>query len=158
METNPYQPPVLASSVDTPQAASEDIDRFPLGLVVLAVLAALHVMVAGVLTLGGLAMGSLPVAIGGLTTVGFQIAIFVGILLRQEWARVLMIWLGYVAVVTYAVQIAAAPLLIVPLVGFEVLTLCFAHSRRVRETTRKKSLAKTYIYRETAPTAKEELE
>ena len=88
--------------------------------------------------------------IGGAVTVGFHTAILVGVLLRQEWARLLMIWLCYVGAVTYAFQLGQAPWLIGPLIGFEVLTLLFAHSRRVRQTTRRTSLAQPYVYQEIA--------
>lgn len=146
MELNPYQSPAEPTAATTEDTAETG---FPVGLVFLAVLAALHIVVAGLLTLGGLIMHSPQVAIGGLVTVGFHTAILIGVLMRQEWARILLIWLCYVGVVTYAVQLRQAPWLIGPLIGFEVLTLLFAHSRRVRETTRRKSLAQAYVYQET---------
>lgn len=148
MELNPYQSPVEAIPAESDANTADD---FPVGLIFLAILAGLHVAVAGLQTLGGLIMGSPPVMIGGVATIAFHMAILIGVLLRQEWARILMIWLCYVAIVTYVVQLGQAPWLIGPLIGFEVLTLLFAHSRRVRETTRRKSLAKAYVYRETPP-------
>ncbi len=151
MELNPYQSPVdavPATTGDDPNATDSGV---PFGLIFLALLVAMHIAVAGLQVLGGLLMQSPPVTIGGAATIGFHTAILIGLLLRQEWARVLMIWLCYVGVVAYGVQLGQAPLVIGPLIGFEVLTLLFAHSRRVRETTRRRSLAKAYVYRETAP-------
>jgi len=153
MESNPYQPPaVLSESESVP----EKTQSFPMGLVALCVLAALQIVVAGLLILGGLVMGSGPAIGGGLVSFGFHIAILVGLCLKQEWARLMLIWLCYVGIVSYGAQCDSAVWIALPLVGLEVLTLIFAHSRPVRNATRQASLAKAYVYRENATTGKEE--
>ena len=154
MESNPYQPPAALSDSENPPAQSQS---FPMGLVALCVLAALQIVVAGLLILGGLVMGSGLAVVGGFVSFGFHIAILVGLCLKQEWARVMLIWLCYVGIASIGIQCLAEPLFAVPLISLEIVTLVFAHSRRVRNATRHTSLAKTYVYRENDVTGKESL-
>lgn len=152
MESNPYQPPAMVSKSE---GVPEKTHSFPMGLVALCVLATLQIFVAGLLVLGGLVMENGLAVGGGLVSFGFHIAILVGLCLRQDWARVMLIWLCYVGIVSYGAQCGSAPWIMLPLIGLEVLTLLFAHSRTVRNATRQASLAKTYVYRENASTGKE---
>lgn len=152
MESNPYQPPVMVSKSE---GVPERTQSFPIGLVALCILASLQIVVAGLLVLGGLVMENGMVVGGGFVSFGFHLAILVGLCLRRDWARVMLIWLCYVGIVSYGAQCGSAPWIMLPLVGLEVLTLLFAHSRTVRNATRQASLAKAYVYRENASTERE---
>ena len=146
VSVNPYQSPSTDTSAE-PDGALEPAGKSTL-LIVLCLFVALHLIVALASTLIGL-LFQLPVALfGGLVSAGFYIAIFIGLLKRQEWARVNLIWFCYVGIVVYLVQIPRAVWFIAPLVGLEFVTLLIAHSRTVRNLTRGHSLAKTYTYTE----------
>lgn len=75
---------------------------------------------------------------GGLVSCGLYVAILIGLIKMQEWARIMIIWLSYVGIV-------ASLLLLSPL---EILTLVFAHWPSVRKATKGASLAEAYTYHE----------
>ena len=153
-DLNPYRSPAGVPSIEEPIAPSH-----PAALIVLTVLAAVHVLVStGMLAIGLAVQHGLLVA-AALVCVGFYVAIFIGLIMRQEWARIMIIWLSYVGIVSYLIQSVvspqAAPVALVILV-LEVATLIPAHSRSVRQTTKGVSIAKAYTYHESPQTEEED--
>jgi hypothetical protein len=151
---NPYQSPADLPSVEKPVASSR-----PVTLIVLTVLAGEHLLVSAAMLLGGLLAGHGPLLASALVCSGFYVAIFIGLVGRREWARVMLIWLCYVGIVSYLIQSAVSPRVApvaLVLMVFEIATLILAHSPSVRETTRGASLPKEYTYHESPSTAKED--
>ena len=145
VSVNPYQ----ASPTPSEASSSEQHGSSPL-ICVLCVLVAIHFLVVLGITISSLLI-PIPIAlIGGLISMGFYIAIFIGLLRKAEWARVTLIWLCYVGLVTYAFQVQNMVWLVVPLMIFELVTLVIAHSSAVRTVTQKASTAVSYTYTESA--------
>ena len=151
---NPYRSPAGFSSMEKPSPP-----RYPAALIVLAIMAAGHLLVSFAMLAVGLVAGQALLLAAAVVCCGFYLAIVVGLSMRQEWARITLIWLCYVGIVSYLIQTVrspwVAPLTLV-LIAFEIATLVLGHNRSVRETTRGASLAKAYTYHETPPTGKEE--
>jgi membrane-bound ClpP family serine protease len=151
---NPYRSPAISPSTERPSLPS-----FPVALILLTFLAVGHVLISLAMLGIGLLAASAPAIGGGLACCGFYVAIVIGLTLRREWARIMIIWLSYVGIISYLIQTALVPLaalVTLPLMVFEIATLVFAHSRAVRETTRGASMAKAYTYHESPQTGKEE--
>jgi hypothetical protein len=151
---NPYRSPAISPSAEKPSPPSH-----PVALIVLTFLAGGHVLISFAMVAIGLLAGNAAALAGGLACCGFYVAIVAGLALRQEWARIMLIWLCYVGIVSYLVQTAmwplAAPVTLV-LMAVEIATLVLAHSRSVRETTKGASMAKAYVYHESPQPGKEE--
>lgn len=130
----------------------------PTALVVLIGLTGLHALLSLVILLAGLAGGNGMALFGGSVSSACNVAILVGLIKVREWARIFLIWLCYVGIVTYGLQSMvfprAAPIL-VPLLALEIVTLIFAHNRSVLQATKSASIAKTYTYHETVEQRKE---
>ena len=151
---NPYQSPAGVSSMERPS-----LPRYPGTLIVLTFLAAGHVLVSLAMLAVGLVAGQAPMFGGALVCCGFYVAIVVGLIKRREWARIMLIWLCYVGIVSYLIQTVVSPWVApvtVVLMVFEIATLIPAHSPSVRQTTEGASLAKAYTYHESPPTGKED--
>ena len=153
-DPNPYRSPTNSPATEKVSPPSH-----PAALIVLTLLAAVHVLVSLALLGVGLLAGHAPTLGGALVCFGFYVAILFGLILRQEWARIMLIWLSYVGIVSYLIQTAyspwVAPVTLV-LLALEVTTLILAHSRSVRETTKGASLAKAYTYHESPQMEKED--
>ena len=107
-------------------------------LVALTIFACVHIVVNMVIFFVGTANGNGFAIGGGLVSAGFYIAILIGLIQMQEWARIMIIWFAYCGIV-FSLGIFA------PL---EIPTLILAHWPSVRKATKGASLAKVYTYRE----------
>ena len=117
-------------------------------LFVLCALVAVHLLIAGGLTLLGM-LAQLPAAMfGGAVSVSFFIAISIGLIKKAEWARITLIWMCYVGLIANAFQVTIAPWIVIPIWMLELGTLIIAHSSSVRVITQNASNAKTFIYTE----------
>lgn len=141
MESNPYQSPA-----DPATGTSGGKGEPTVAVYVLIAFVGVHVLVSLGLTavnlLGGVGHG----IVGGFVSLGFYIAILVGLIKMQEWARVSLLWFCYVSLVFYGLQAQQAAWLVIPLMGVQLVTLILSHSSSVRNCTRENSLAKTYTY------------
>lgn len=142
-EENPYRAPDAAAL--HPGAVQHGTTL----IYVLCVLVVIHLFVALASTLIGVIFNSAPALIGGSVAVCFYIAILVGLLKKQEWARINLIWFCYVGLAVYLFQLTMLVWLPLLLIAFEIVTLVLAHSSAVRDVTRNQSMAKTYTYTET---------
>lgn len=123
---------------DTPDAPTGR----PGTLVALTVLSCIHIAVNVGIFFIGASNGNGAAIGGGLVSVGFYIAILIGLIKMQEWARIMIIWLAYCGIV-FSLGVFA------PL---EIPTLILAHWPSVRRATKGASIPKTYTYHETAET------
>lgn len=118
----------------------------PTALVVLMILTGVHILLNAALFVISAATENRLGLFGGFVSCGFYIAILIGLINMQEWARVMLIFLCYVGIVF-------SLFLLSPL---EIITLIFAHRRSVREATKGKSMAQAYTYHENVQTRKEQ--
>ncbi|MCX5710108.1 MAG: hypothetical protein NT088_05230 [Candidatus Omnitrophica bacterium] len=125
---------VPAHMTDAPDAPAGR----PGALVALTVLSCVHIAVNVVIFFVGIAKGNGVAIGGGLFSVGFYIAILIGLIKMQEWARIMIIWLAYCGIV-FSLGVFA------PL---EIPTLILAHWPSVRKATKGASMAKAYTYHE----------
>ena len=141
MDMNPYQSP------EGPKQPSLARTGEPSAAVyVLVAFVGIHVLISLALTAINVIGRGGPGIIGGIVSLGFYIAILVGLLKAQEWARISLIWFCYVSLVFYALQLKTAAWLIVPLMGVQLVTLILSHSSPVKNCTKENSVAKTYTY------------
>ena len=141
MSTGPYQPPSGSNEKAPPDTSTGDALIY-----VLSALVALNAVCAIGLTLLGLVAGQPQMFGGGIVSFGFYVAIFIGLLKRQEWARTTLIWMCYVGLVVAAIQIPSAGVVAIGMMILPAITVLFAHMPAVRNLTRDNSLAKPYIY------------
>jgi hypothetical protein len=113
----------------------------PSALVALTVFACIHIVVNVVIFIIGAAHENGFAVFGGFVSCGFYIAILIGLIKMQEWARIMIIWMAYIGIV-------ASLFIFAPL---EIPTLVLAHWPSVRKATKEASVARTYTYREHQP-------
>jgi hypothetical protein len=126
-----------------PKAASSP--AWPTALIVLMYLLGFHILLDVIIFLFGIAAHNGWALFGGITSVGFGVAMLIGLSRKQEWARIMLIWLSYVSLV-------ASLFILAPL---EIPILICAHRKSVREATQGASAAKAYTYAPPIPTRKE---
>ena len=107
-------------------------------LVALTIIACVHILVNVAIFFIGAANENGFACFGGLVSTGFYIAILIGLINMQEWARIMIIWLSYVGII-------ASFFMFAPL---EIPTLILAHWPSVRKATKGASMAKAYTYHE----------
>jgi hypothetical protein len=110
----------------------------PAALVGLIILTGVHILLYFLVLLVTCANHDAGGMTCGIVTCGFFVAILIGLVKMQEWARVMLIWFCYVGIIF-------SVLLLSPL---EITTLVFAHRRSVREATKAMSIARVYTYHE----------
>lgn len=108
-------------------------------------------MLSLVVFLIGLLLGVFTAFTGGFISIIAYIGIGIGLFKRQEWARVLLLWMCYTSIVMNGIQGYAVLWLTIPVIVFEIITLLLAHHRSVRSITQKHSIATTYTYTEANP-------
>ena len=146
MSINPYEAPI-EDQLNVDSTGGDAYGGTPVMLILLCVMTGLHFLVSAASTLVGLVIGNAIALGGGFVASFFYIAIFVGLIKRAEWARMSIIWMCYVSLITYLAQFATVGVLfVIPLMLLELITLAIAHNRRVREVTRASSVAKSYTY------------
>jgi len=148
-------PPLLQSN-----AANEQLGQasMPIALGILMALTGLGILGSLVIVLVGSGTDN-PVAVGGgIICFPLYIAILVGLIKKQEWARVMLIWMTYCGIAgdlfrsfAGADRLPGTVLAIFGIgIGIGVFTLILAHSTSVKSLTKNQSLAKEYIYQEPA--------
>ncbi len=142
---NPYESPSVAQVPDAgspPGSIRSDVTQdatgTPMALVVLIVLCCVHMLLNVAIFFLGTATGNVVAIFAGFVSFGFYVAILIGLVKKQEWARILTIWLSYVGII--ASLFVFAPL--------EIPTLVCAHWPSVRRVTKGASMATTYTYHE----------
>jgi DNA-directed RNA polymerase subunit RPC12/RpoP len=131
--------PALRQGVSAHMGDASDapVER-PGTLVALIILSCVHIVVNVFIFCVGAANGNGAAIGGGLVSAGFYIAILIGLIKMQEWARIMLIWLAYCGIV-FSLGIFA------PL---EIPTLILAHWPSVRKATKGASIPKAYTYHE----------
>lgn len=142
---NPYESPSVAHvpAAGLPAGSirsdvAQDSTRTPIALVLLIGLCCVHILLNVAIFFLGVATENVVALFGGFVSFGFYVAILIGLIKTQEWARILIIWLSYVGIV--ASLFVFAPL--------EILTLVCAHWPSVRRVTKGASMATAYTYHE----------
>lgn len=143
MDANPYLAPEETS------LGTENAEENHTGwLYCLCVFVGIQViLLLGLIGLGGVAR--IPqLMVGSTVSLVISIAIIVGLLKRQEWARIWLIWMTYTSIIFMVPQVSQMPMVIIPAICFDVCILILCHCPPVRRVTKAHSTAEAYIYRE----------
>lgn len=144
MSTNPYQSAELEDRKFVPP--DSDGEHSTTGLAVLCVLVILQILVSlgllGLCLVGGVAMG-----IGGaMVSLIYDVVILVGLIRKQEWARLNLIFMNYTTIFFVVLWAMSVLWIGVPMIALNLISALVAHSASVKRITKGHSVAKTYTY------------
>ncbi len=149
MTVNPYKPTEIESRQRADSAESVEEPEPPTtGLAVLCVIVILQVLISvgllGVCLLGGAVEG----AVGATVSLVYDVVILVGLLRKQEWARLNLIFMNCMTIGFVLLWAMSVVWIGIPLIAINLFSAIWASTPAVKRVTKQHSMAKTYTYGE----------